>query len=116
MFVVEGLTLQASTIPHRQLVACWRHISRKPMPRVKALRLSDADFNHVLENRDCLEDQLREVEEWGHVLSHSGTDACIYNADQGDDCDFVILIRQNPYHSLEAILLHELWHIVRGDL
>jgi len=116
MVVVEGLTVQASQVSRRQLAAAWRKISSKPLPKVKALRLSDGDFNYVLRHRDCIEDQLREVEEWGYVLSYEGTDACIFNACEGEDCDYVILIRENPYHSVEEILLHELGHIMRGDL
>jgi len=116
MVVVEGLSLQAKLVSRRQLAACWSKISSKPLPNVKALRLSDGDFNYVLQHRDCIEDQLREVEEWGYVLSYEGTDACIFNADEGEGCDYVILIRENPYHTLEEILLHELGHIMRGDL
>ncbi len=114
--MVEGLSLDASVIPRGQLAAAWRKLSRKPLPRVKALRLSDGDFEHVLEHRCCLEDQLREIEEWGRVLSKSGTDACIFDADEGDDADYIILIRQNPYHTLDEIILHELAHIAHGDL
>ena len=116
MVVLEGLTLQATTVPHWQLAAAWLKISHKPLPRVKALRLGDSDFNHVLKRRDCIEDQLREIKEWGYVLSFEGTDACIFNADEGDDADYVILIRQNPYNTIEEILLHELAHIERGDI
>ena len=63
-----------------KLVKAWKTLSSKPLPKIKALKLSDEDFNRVLESRRCFEDQLREVEEWGRVLSTGGTDACVFNA------------------------------------
>jgi len=116
MVLVEGLDLQVEQIPRKQLAAAWKTISKKPFPHVKALRLSDDDFNHVLQHRRCLEDDLREIEEWGRVLSTKGTDACIFNAEDTDDADYIILVRKNPYHNLEEIIVHELGHIARGDL
>ncbi len=116
MYQLEGLEMQAEPIPKRQLAAAWKTLSSKPLPKVKAFRLSDADFNHVLEHRKCAEDDLREIEEWGKILSTKGTDACVFNAEETDDADFVILVRQNPYHQLDEIILHELEHIARGDL
>ena len=116
MVLVEGLTLQVEQIPKRIVVAAWREVSGKTMPKVKALRLSDEDFNKVLQNRRCLEDDLREIEEWGRILPTKGTDACVFNAEETEGAGYVILMRQNPYHSLEEILVHELGHIVRGDL
>lgn len=116
MVLVEGLDLQVEQIPRKQLAAAWKTISKKPFPKVKALRLSDDDFNHVLQHRHCLEDDLREIEEWGRVLSTKGTDACIFNAEDTDDADYIILVRKNPYHSIEEIIVHELGHIARGDL
>jgi hypothetical protein len=116
MVSVEGIQMKAKPIPKRQLVAAWKTLSCKPFPKVKALKLSDDDFNHVLQHRHCLEDDLRELEEWGRILSTKGTDACVFNAEQTDGADFIILVRENPYHSLEEILLHELTHIARGDL
>ena len=116
MVLVEGLTLQVEQIPKRIVVAAWREVSGKTMPKVKALRLSDEDFNKVLQHRRCLEDDLREIEEWGRILPTKGTDACVFNAEETEGADYVILVRQNPYHSLEEILVHELAHIVRGDL
>jgi len=86
------------------------------MPKVKALRLGDDDFNRVLHHRHCVEDDLREIKEWGRVLSTKGTDACVFNVDQVDDADYIILVRQNPYHTIDEILVHELAHIARGDL
>ncbi len=108
--------MQVERIPKRKLTAAWKTLSRKPFPKVKMLRLRDDDFNHVLQHRRCLEDDLREIEEWGRVLSTKGTDACIFNAEETDDANYIILVRQNPYHSLEEVIEHELGHIARGDL
>ncbi|MCL5877934.1 MAG: hypothetical protein M1540_09010 [Candidatus Bathyarchaeota archaeon] len=116
MVLVEGLEMQGEIISRWQLEKAWNTLSDKPLPKVKMLRLSDYDFDHVLEHRRCLEDDLREIEEWGRVLSKHGTDACIFNAEDIDDADYIILVRKNPYHSLEEIILHELAHIARGDL
>jgi hypothetical protein len=116
MVLVEGLEMQVERIPKKQLIKAWRTLSKKPFPKVKALRLSDADFNQALQNRHCLEDELREIEEWGRVLSTKGTDACVFNAEDTDDADYIIMVRQNPYHTLDEILIHELAHIARGDL
>ena len=114
--LVEGIELQVEHIPRRLLTAAWQTISREPFPRVKMFRLSDEDFNHVLQHRHCLEDDMREIEEWGRVLSTKGTDACIFNAEDTDNADYIILVRENPYHNLKEIILHELGHIARGDL
>ena len=114
--LVEGIQLQAEHIPKRQLTQAWKILSRAPFPKVRMLRLSDEDFNHVLQHRRCLEDDFREIEEWGRVLSTKGTDACIFNAEDTDDVDYIILVRENPYHPLKEIILHELSHIARGDL
>jgi hypothetical protein len=38
------------------------------------------------------------------------------SAREGADVDYVILIRDNPYHRPQEILEHELRHIARGDL
>ncbi len=108
--------MEAKLIPRKQLVNAWKMLSKKPFPKVKALKLSDEDFNHILLHRHCEEDELREIEEWGRVLSTKGTDACIFNADENDDVDYIILVRENPYHSLNEIITHELRHIARGDL
>jgi len=116
MVLVEDLEMQGEHIPQRQLAAAWKKLSKKPFPKVKAIRLSDEDFNHAIQHRRCLEDELREIEEWGRVLPTKGTDACIFNAEDTDDADYIILIRQNPYHTLEEIIIHELAHIARGDL
>ena len=108
--------MKTERIPKKRLTAAWKTLSRKPMPKVKALKLSDDDFNNVLKHRHCIEDDFREIEEWGRVLSTKGTDACVFNGDENDDVDYVILVRENPYHSLDEIIIHELSHIARGDL
>jgi hypothetical protein len=116
MFLVEELEMKSEIIPKRQLEKAWKTLSDRPFPKVKMLQLSDDDFTHTLQNRRCLEDDIREIEEWGRVLSTKSTDACIFNAEDTDDAEFIILVRENPYHSLEEIILHELAHIARGDL
>ncbi len=114
--LVEGLQMNAKRIPRKQLAAAWKTLSQKPLPKVKALKVSDDDFNHVLEHRRCLEDDFREIEEWGRVLSTKGTDACVFNGEENADADYIIIVRENPYHSLDEIIVHELSHIARGDL
>ncbi|MDR1993895.1 MAG: hypothetical protein LBQ98_10485 [Nitrososphaerota archaeon] len=115
MVELEGLEMHAQNIPKQYLIKAWKKLSCKPFPNVKMLRLSDKDFNHVLRHRRCLEDDLCEIKEWGKVLSIKGTDACIFSNEESDD-SYTILVRQNPYHSLEEIIGHELRHIVNGDL
>jgi len=114
--LVEGIEMQVQQIPKRRLSEAWNKLSKKPFPKVRMLQLSDEDFNHALQHRHCVEDDLREIEEWGRVLSTKGTDACVFNAEDTDDVDYIILVRKNPYHNLEEIILHELGHIARGDL
>ena len=116
MVLVEGIEMKAKRIPKKQLVTAWKTLSSKPFPKVKALKLNDDDFNHVVQHRHCPEDELREIEEWGRTLSTKGTDACVFNADETADAEYIILVRENPYHSLGEIILHELSHIARGDL
>lgn len=116
MVLVEGIKMKTERITKKRLAAAWKTLSSKPFPKVKALKLSDDDFNHVLKHRHCIDDDFREVEEWGRVLSTKGTDACVFNGDETDDSDYIILVRENPYHSLDEIIVHELLHIARGDL
>jgi hypothetical protein len=119
MIEFEGLEIQVECIPKRQLIEAWKKLSDNPFPKVKMFRLSDGDFNHVLRHRRCLENDLGEIKEWGRVLPIEGTDACVFNGEEGSaaECaDYIILVRQNPYHSLEEIILHELGHIARGEL
>ncbi len=116
MVMLEGIQMKAQRIPKKQLVTVWKTLSNKPFPKVKALKLSDEDFNHVIEHRRCPEDDLREIEEWGRLLSTKGTDACVFNADDEDNADYIMLVRENPYHTLDEIIHHELNHIAKGDL
>jgi hypothetical protein len=114
--LVEGIEMKTERISKRLLTVAWKTLSSKPMPKVKALRLRDDDFNNILKHRQCSEDDFREIEEWGRVLSTHGTDACVFNGEETDDADYIILVRENPYHSLDEIIVHELSHISRGDL
>lgn len=116
MVMIEGIQMKAKRIHENKLVKAWKTLSSKPIPKIKALTLSDEDFNVVIDMRRCPEDDLREIEEWGRVLSTRGTDACVFNADVNEGADYIILVRQTPYHTLEEIILHELGHIARGDL
>jgi hypothetical protein len=116
MVCVEGFRLKVERVSKKQLVSVWKKLTDKPYPKIKALILTDEDFDHVMEHRRCLEDQLREIEEWGRILPTKGTDACIFNAEDTADADYVILIRQNAYHTLDEIIEHELTHLARGDL
>jgi hypothetical protein len=116
MVLVEGVELNAEYIPKSKLVTTWKTLSNEPFPRIKALRLIDEDFDHVIQHRRCFEDDLCEMEEWGRLLSVKGTDACVFNASEEDEADYIILVRKTPYHTLDEILLHELLHIAKGDL
>jgi hypothetical protein len=116
MVLVEGIKMKSEPIPKRRLVAAWKMLSRQHMPKVKAFRLSDDNFSRALQRRQCIEDDFREIEEWGRLLSTKGTDACVFNGDETDYSDYIILVRENPYHSLDEIIIHELSHIARGDL
>jgi len=116
MITIEGTNVKAKTIPRNTIMAAWDMLTKKSFPKVAAFQLKDGDFDHVLELMKCADDERREIEEWGRVLSTRGIDACVYNADESDDVDYIILIRENLYHKLEDILKHELSHIARGDL
>jgi len=116
MVWVEGLEVKAKRIHENKLVKAWKTLSSKPLPGIKAFKLSDEDFNNIIEQRRCLEDNLREIEEWGRTLSTKGTDACIFNADDVEGADYIILVRENSYHTLDEIIFHELRHIARGYL
>jgi hypothetical protein len=116
MITIEDVKVKARMVPRRQLISIWKRLTSKPFPKVKAFQLEDSDFDHVIQMRKCRDDERREREEWGRVLSTEGTDACVFNADESADVDYVILIRENPYHSPGQVLEHELSHIARGDL
>jgi len=116
MVMVEGIQMKGKRIHEKKLVKAWKTLSSKPLPKIKALKLRDDDFDHVIEHRHCFEDDMSEIEEWGRILSTKGTDACVFNGNEADDAEYVILIRENSYNRLEEIIAHELSHIARGDL
>ena len=116
MVYVEGFQMDAKRIHGKKLSKAWKTLSIKPLPRIKALKLSDEDFDQIIQHRHCIEDDFREIEEWGRILSNKGTDACVFNAEKADDAEYVILVRENPYHTLDEIIVHELSHIAKGDL
>ncbi|MCJ7561017.1 hypothetical protein MUO79_10445 [Candidatus Bathyarchaeota archaeon] len=116
MITIEGIKVNAKIIPEKQLILTWKTLTNEPFPKVKAFQLNDSDFCRVIHIRRCEEDERREMEEWGRVLSTKGTNACVLTADASADVDYVILIRENPYHSLREIIRHELSHIARGNL
>jgi hypothetical protein len=116
LITVEGIRVKARVIPKMQLIGVWKKLSEKPFLRIGAFQLSDSDFDRVIKCGKCREDEMRERLEWGRVLSVEGTDACVFNADEFAVFDYVILVRENPYHSFSEILEHELAHIARGDL
>ena len=113
---IASLQIKGRRIDEIQISEAWKTLSVKPLPKILALELRDEDFNYIIDMRRCPEDQLREIEEWGRVLSTKGTDACVFNADVDEDADYVILVRENPYHTLDEIIIHELSHIAKGDL
>ena len=116
MINVKGTNVKARKIPRRTLVSAWNLLTKEPFPNVAAFQLKDRDFDNVIELMKCVNDERREMEEWGRVLSTRGTDACVYNADESTGIDYIILIRENLYHKLRDVLRHELSHIARGDL
>ena len=117
---IDGDKVKAKRIPKKRLASIWRMLTKKPFPRLTALQLEDNDFDSIMElmkkSDFCRENERREIEEWGRTLASRGTDACVFDADEYPDIDYIILVRENPYHSLAEILEHELSHIVRGDL
>lgn len=116
MITVKGTEVKAKLIPREKIVSLWKMQTKEPFPRVAVFQLEDSDFDHVMKLMKCEDDERREMEEWGRVLSTQGTDACVYNTDEFADVDYMILIREKPYHRLGEILKHELSHIARGDL
>ena len=115
MIAIEGIMVEAKALPQRRLSSIWKELTRKPFPKVKAVQLKDTDFNRVISMRKCREDELRELEEWNAILSPEGTDAFVLNAEARSSFDYIILGRENPYHSLGKILRHELTHVARND-
>ncbi len=116
MVIIEGIKVRAESIPRRRLLSAWRALSSRPFPKVQALQLKDEDFDRIIRLRCCEEDLQREIEEWSRILTTAGTDACVFNAEESSGAEYIILVRENPYHSLKEILTHELAHIARGDL
>lgn len=116
MVIIEGIEVRAKTIPKRQLISKWQKLTCKPFPKIRAYQLKDYDFNRVIRLKRCEEDMQRELKEWNTILTTEGTDACVFNTEEKSDIDFMILIRENPYHALDRIIEHELSHIIRGDL
>jgi hypothetical protein len=116
MIIIEDIKVRAKTIPKRQLISTWRKLTSKPFPKIKAFQLKDDDFDRVIRLKRCKEDELRELEEWNTVLTTEGTDACVFNAEENSGFDFMILVRENHYHTIDRIFAHEFSHIIRGDL
>ena len=116
MTTIEGAKVRARTIPRKQLISIWKTLSNEPLPKVKAFQLEEEDFDCMMRTRNCKEDERREKEEWGRVLSAGGTDACVFNSQEFAGVAYVILVRKRPYHGLAEVLEHELFHIARGDL
>jgi hypothetical protein len=116
MITIEGTKIKARMIPRKRIVSIWKKLTKEPFPKVAPFQLEDSDFDRVIELMKCTDDERREIEEWGRVLSARGTDACVFNADEFADFDYIILIRENPYHRFGEVLKHELSHIARGDL
>ena len=116
MITIEGIKVRAKPLPKRQLISAWRKLTNNPFPKIKALQLKDDDFDRVIRLKRCKEDELRELEEWNTILTTEGTDACVFNAEENSGFDFMILVRENHYHSLDRILAHEFTHIIGGDL
>ena len=116
MITIEGIKVRAKPLPKRQLLSTWRQLTSKPFPKIQAFQLKGEDFDRVIRLKRCKEDELRELEEWNSILTTEGTDACVFNAEENSGFDFMILVRENHYHSLDRILAHEFTHIIRGDL
>jgi hypothetical protein len=113
---IKGIRFKARMIPITQLVSVWETLTNRPLPSVKAFQLDDHDFDHVMRLRQNEEDEKREEKEWGKRIPVEETDACVFNADESFDTDYIILVKENPYHTLKEVLRHELSHISKGDL
>jgi len=116
MITIKGTKIKAKMIPKKKITNIWKTLTKKPFPKVSAYQLEDNDFDHTIKLTKCRDDERREIQEWGRILSAKGTDACVFNANESADADYIILTRKNPYHNLEEVLEHELSHIARGDL
>jgi|SRR3972149_8500572 len=116
VITIEGIKVKAKNIPKRILISRWEKLTSQPFPKVKAFQLANEDFDRVMCLRRCDEDELRELQEWNTILTNEGTDACVFNADESAGFDYIILVREKPYHNIKIIFDHELSHIARGDL
>jgi hypothetical protein len=114
--VIEGVRVRGRAIPRGKLVSIWEELTVQPFPKVMAFQIEDRDFDRLVMLRKCSEDERREILEWGRVLSAQGTDACVFNADESLSVDYLILMREKPYHDFDQVLMHELSHIADGDL
>jgi hypothetical protein len=109
----EGVKVKAKVISKKKIVSSWKMLTEKPFPKVKAFLLRDGDFDHIVESSKTRDDERRERQEWGRVLSPKGTDAFVCNVDESGDVEYLILIRENLYHDLVEVLKHELFHCPR---
>jgi len=116
VITVAGLRVKAKVVPKKQIVSLWKALTKKAFPKVTVYQVEDADFESIVELSKTRDDEKRELKEWGRVLPPEGTDAIVYDTDEFPDVDYVILIRENPYHRLPQIVKHELSHIANGDL
>jgi len=69
MITIEGAKVKAKMIPREKIFSIWKMLTRKPFPRVAAFQLEDNDFDFAIKLRKCRDDEQREIEEWGRVLS-----------------------------------------------
>jgi hypothetical protein len=116
MIMVDGRRVKTKELPRQRLLSIWKRLAKEPFPKVRAFQLEDEDFDDFVKMTKCRGDERREMEEWGRMLSAKGTDACVYMSDDSSNVEYVILVRENPYHTVEEILEHELSHIAKGDL
>lgn len=116
VIVVEGIEVKVEPISGRKILPIWKELTHKRFPKVAAFQLGNNDFDRIMKVNKCAENERIEMREWGRVLSTKGTDACVFRTNEHVDVDYIILVRENPYHKLNEILKHELTHISNGDL
>ena len=68
---------------------------QKASPKVNAFKLSNDGFNHVLHHRRGTGDGLRDPAERGRAISTKCAAVCVFNADETDASDYIILVREN---------------------
>jgi len=94
---------------------CMENIERQAFAKVKAFRLSDDDFNRVLQHRHCIEDDFGKLRSGGGFFQLRAR--CLrFNGDENDDAEFVILVRGKLLSHFRRNYVHELSHIARWDL